>query len=266
MRSLYGAIANTNKKEIMAISIDSVYQKVLALANKEQRGYITPQEFNLFADHAQMEIFEQYFYDLSQFKIRGNDGGGSAGGDFDIIDNIEERLNPFKKSAAASNGADISGFYKIRGVSCVNPYGDGRSFSAEEVYHGEQFHYPEHWQSPLLKQTTTRPTYYIADNKIFFASGQTTSSGYPSASSFSFVLNYISKPVKPNWTYIIGNNQNALFNPDVNAGWQDFELHASEENSLVIKILQLAGVAIKDFNLAQIAGQKEASVTQQEKQ
>ena len=54
MQSLYGAIANTNKKEIMAVSVDRVYQKVLALANKEQRGYITPQEFNLFADHAQM--------------------------------------------------------------------------------------------------------------------------------------------------------------------------------------------------------------------
>ena len=37
------------------ILIDSVYQKVLALANKEQRGYITPQDFNLFADQAQME-------------------------------------------------------------------------------------------------------------------------------------------------------------------------------------------------------------------
>ena len=57
-----------------------------------------------------------------------------------------------------------------------------------------------------------------------------------------------------------------MFNPDPSAGWQDFELHASEESKLVIKILQLAGVAIKDFNLAQIAGQKEASVKQQEKQ
>ena len=40
----------------MAVSIDTVYQKVLALANKEQRGYITPQEFNLMAHKAQMEI------------------------------------------------------------------------------------------------------------------------------------------------------------------------------------------------------------------
>ena len=39
------------------VIIDTVYQKVLAFANKEQRGYITPQEFNLYADQAQKEIF-----------------------------------------------------------------------------------------------------------------------------------------------------------------------------------------------------------------
>ena len=45
----------------MAVNVNNVYQKVLAIANKEQRGYITPQEFNLFADKAQLEIFENYF-------------------------------------------------------------------------------------------------------------------------------------------------------------------------------------------------------------
>ena len=49
------------------VNIDTVYQRVLAIANKEQRGYITPQEFNLFANQAQMQIFEQYFYDINQF-------------------------------------------------------------------------------------------------------------------------------------------------------------------------------------------------------
>ena len=38
------------------VDVDKVYQKVLALANKEQRGYITPQEFNLLADKAQLEM------------------------------------------------------------------------------------------------------------------------------------------------------------------------------------------------------------------
>ena len=34
---------------MFGVNIDSVYQTVQALANKEQRGYLTPQEFNLFA-------------------------------------------------------------------------------------------------------------------------------------------------------------------------------------------------------------------------
>ena len=52
----------------MAINIDTVYQRVLAISNKEQRGYITPLEFNLMANQAQLDIFNQYFYDLGQFK------------------------------------------------------------------------------------------------------------------------------------------------------------------------------------------------------
>jgi len=49
------------------ISVDTVYQKVLSIVNKENRGYITPQEFNLFADQSQLEIFEQYVFYLNQY-------------------------------------------------------------------------------------------------------------------------------------------------------------------------------------------------------
>ena len=52
------------------VNIDTVYQRVLAFANKEQRGYITPQEFNLFANQAQIEIYEQYHYDVNNFEMR----------------------------------------------------------------------------------------------------------------------------------------------------------------------------------------------------
>ena len=38
------------------ISIDTVYQRVLAITNKEQRGYVTPLEFNLIANQAQLLI------------------------------------------------------------------------------------------------------------------------------------------------------------------------------------------------------------------
>ena len=72
----------------MAVIINDVYQKVLAIANKEQRGYITPQEFNLFANQAQMDIFEQYFYDINQFgRVPGNSTEYS-----DMISLLEEKI------------------------------------------------------------------------------------------------------------------------------------------------------------------------------
>ena len=77
----------------MAVNVDTVYQRVLAIANKEQRGYITPQEFNLFANQAQMDIFEQYFYDLDQFlKMPGNDTVHA-----DMVDIIQEKIDLFEK-------------------------------------------------------------------------------------------------------------------------------------------------------------------------
>ena len=75
----------------MAVSVDTVYQRVLALANKEQRGYITPQEFNLFANQAQMDIFEQYFYDINQFRrLPGNDSKYA-----DMVDVLEDKISFF---------------------------------------------------------------------------------------------------------------------------------------------------------------------------
>ena len=81
------------------IKIDTVYQTVLALANKEQRGYITPQEFNLFAEHAQNEIFEQYFYDTNQFKrVPGNQTEHA-----DMVTILEDKIHPFITSRRYQN-------------------------------------------------------------------------------------------------------------------------------------------------------------------
>ena len=48
-------------------------------------------------------------------------------------------------------------------------------------------------------------------------------------------------------------------------GTVDFELHESEETDLVIKILQLAGVLIKDPSIYQVGSTEEAKDVQQEK-
>ena len=72
----------------MPVNVDTVYQTVQALANKEQRGYITPQEFNLFANQAQMDIFEQYFYDLNAMRERKPEEHEVA----DMVSLIKEKI------------------------------------------------------------------------------------------------------------------------------------------------------------------------------
>ena len=57
----------------------------------------------------------------------------------------------------------------------------------------------------------------------------------------------------------------ALYN-DTNSDHQGFELHQSEETDLVIKILQLAGITLKDSVLYQVAGAEDNKNIQQEKQ
>ena len=49
----------------MAINVNTVYQTVLLILNKEQRGYMTPVEFNKIGTQVQLEIFERYFACLS---------------------------------------------------------------------------------------------------------------------------------------------------------------------------------------------------------
>jgi len=247
----------------MAVSVDKVYQKVLALANKEQRGYITPQEFNLFADHAQMDIFEQYFYDLEQrSRVPGNELDYG-----DIITNIEEKISMFaeydKSVGVSSDGEvlvnnDISNVYRLSSVK-VKYQTEVNYRIADKIQLSEASKYES---APLTAPTKSNPVH----TKYSTINTPIKIKIYPHPTSGDIVtVDYIRKLKSPNWTYLISGDGNALYYP-TSIGHQDFELHPSEENNLTIKILQLAGVAIKDFNLAQIAGQEEASVSQQQKQ
>ena len=245
----------------MAVSVNAVYQKVLALANKEQRGYITPQEFNLYADHAQMEIFDQYFYDLHQFERRP----GSETQHADMVDSIEEKLSLFKSQSLSivngtlleSLGSNDAPFYKLIQVFLSVPgiISAPNDKIVERLRGGQDFHKTQN--SPLTKATANRPIYIEQSGQIFISPS-------PPPPGKEYQARIIRAPKKPNWTYVVVDGK-ALHNFSAN-DFQDFELHLSEEPKLVVKILQLAGVGIKDYNLAQLAGQKEASVKQQEKQ
>ena len=228
------------------VNINNVYQKVLALANKEQRGYITPQEFNLFADHAQMEMFEQYFYDLNQLsRINSNSKEYS-----DIVDNLNEKISFFEvinatvtnsgTTLTASTGTEI---YRVGTVMHVD-------VEIEEVQRNQLLYINK---SPLTKPTDARPI-YVREN-------ENTIRIYP-ASITAATFDYIKRPITPNWMYVVVNDK-PLYNP---TGSVDFELHASEETELVYRILALAGIAVEKPQLTQVAAGLQGAQIQQEKQ
>jgi len=226
----------------MAISIDAVYQKVLTFANKEQRGYITPQQFNLFADQAQKEIFEQYFYDLNQ--------ASRASGNFneysDTVDNLNEKIAVFERDDTGTSLAE--NLYRLGTV--IAGFGeDGLLSEVEEVQHKEYFY----MQQSFLTAPTEKRRVYIRTNA-------STIVVYPTATNVSYT--YVATPTKPSWGYVVVNGK-AMHDA---SNTVNFQLHKSDESELVYRILAFAGISMQKPNLAQSAAALEQAKVQQEKQ
>ncbi len=54
----------------MAINVNTVYRTVLSLVNREQRGFLTPDQYNRLARMAQLDLFEKAFFDYNRYLTR----------------------------------------------------------------------------------------------------------------------------------------------------------------------------------------------------
>lgn len=227
----------------MSVNVDTVYQRVLAILNKEQRGYVTPQEFNLFANQAQLDLFEQYFYDINQFgRMHGNDTEYS-----DMLNILNEKINIFETTANLTYNGTVwtkpADLYRLGTV--IYSGKEAERLNANELLYIQA--------SPLAKSTDARPVF------VGFSQGYKVYGGAELTTGVS--CNYIKKPAIVEWAYVEVNGE-ALHNA---AASTDFEMHPSEETELVIKVLELAGLAIKDMSIFQASTQMGVQNTQQEK-
>ena len=230
------------------VSVDTVYQKVLALANKEQRGYITPQKFNLFANQAQMEVFEQYFYDTNiARKSQGNDTVYA-----DVDDMLEEKLQIFESVDTASTTPSIGSYYPNVHNGMYRIHELNFQGVKAEILNTKDFNSCQNG-GPLLRPTSTRLVANIRNNNISLI-------GNNNVSIVPTEIYYFRGPAKVNWTYVVINKQ-AMY--DANPSTQDFELHSSEENQLVNKVLTLAGLANQQQDVMR-AGQGMDMATKQQ--
>ena len=77
------------------------------------------------------------------------------------------------------------------------------------------------------------------------------------------IAQYFRYPRDPNWTYIELTGGEPVFNQS-DAQYQNFEVPLDEEDNLTMKILNYAGVSIRDADVYQFANGEEAKEKQQE--
>jgi hypothetical protein len=231
----------------MAVNINSVYQKVLALLNKEQRGYLTPQEFNLLADRAQNEIYEAYFHKARNSNAKPKDDDTYT----DTLEMIEAKLSPFIKiqtnTTVASGVLTLpTDIYKL--INIKTNLG-----IATEVTKKEEDYI-------LGFATQNNALYPNVDRPIYSRHSATTILITPTpVDGASCTVNYYKEPATPSWGYVVAN-QKALYNVNNST---NFELAISEEEPLVSKILMLSGVVTKQQDIGQV-GANAIQMTNQE--
>ena len=221
------------------VPIDTVYQRVLALANKEQRGYITPLEFNLLANQAQMQIFEQYFYDLDQVKRTDSDESSLS----DMEELIKNKLSVFLSTQPIAGGV-FPANYRIGKIFIGNQ-------EAEKI---TQIEYTNMVASKFHALGLQNLAVYV----------DSTVPGQDIIAYGSTVVRceVINRPIKAEWGYDV-IQEKALYHAGRST---NFELHDAEETELVNKILTLAGIVINKVGLTQTASGLDQTQIVQEKQ
>ena len=233
------------------ISTNQVRNLVMHLLNKNNFGYCTPDEYNSFSNLAQLDVFEDLFFQYTNWKNKDN--RRMTNSEYaNIPKNIREQIDVFATYTTDANftydtltnlysytGNDL---YRAENLSLINS--QGRKTDIEQVSKTELNRMVN---SDMVNPTFTYPICErIGDS---FRIYPTLTTGYTAE------LFFIRKPKEPKWTYT-----NVQGNPVYNASasdLQNFELHPSNFVPLVMKILGYAGLNLREEQIQQTANSEE---------
>ena len=221
------------------VNINNVYQTVLTIINKENRGYVTPDEFNHLANIAQLEIFESYFVkavQVAQADVTADDGANP------MMVNAE-KIAEFHDTATLTSTTGRftypDRFYRLETVTVGG-------IIADQVSHKDVRYIT---LSPLTHPVATQPVFTRE------AGGVTL---YPNTIG-SIEIDFLRQPNDPTWGFVNGPDGMPVYDPAPTAS-TNFDLHPSEEQDLVYKILALAGVLIRDAEVQGVGTGKEQQI------
>ena len=152
-------------------SVNVVYNALKDLANKDERGFVTPAVFNSFAPVAQTNIFNSLFQELTvakNMKVRGVD----VQRHLSKMKQLEEDLSVFSKTETISqaNGVfakpdDLARMISLR-VSVCFVFGQTTSTPIDIIYDEEKLEYL--LQSDLSSPVASHPVAFLSDNVEVF--------------------------------------------------------------------------------------------------
>jgi hypothetical protein len=220
--------------------IDSVRSTVLSAVNKNNFGYITPDDFNLFAKQAQIDIFEDYFYQYNTW-INKMNNRQSGTGYADMVKLAEEVIDSLSSTATLAYDTDKfelpSDYYYVNTIR----YG---SKEIDRISHDKVLN--------LLSSNLTSPSKLYP---VYTQEGSNITV-YPDTITDNVKSQYIRIPKDPKWTYIMVNGS-PVFNQ--NNDYQDFELPSTDEPLIVAKILKYAGLSIREGDVYQFGTNEQNS-------
>lgn len=238
----------------MAVNVDTVYKTVLSILNKEQRGYMTPDEFNKIGTQVQLEIFESYFDDLNQqLRIQQSDTEYA-----DRQKNIDNKLSIFKTYGNCTLSSDKTFFIVPTNLHKIGTVIYKDEIEVERVSKNDLLYLN---QSPISKPTKKFPIYTYEDS-IQGSSGSSTSNPkifvWPKDIKSNISVSYIRKPNDVQWGYtglggVVWTSGPYIYSQSNST---QFELDASEQTEIIIRILSYAGVIIRDPEIVQAASIK----------
>ncbi len=191
----------------MAININEVYKTALLILNKEQRGYVTPNEFNKIANQVQLQMFESYAEELNQqIRVPQADADYS-----DRIMNTDEKLSIFKAFGDATYDnvtTPSTPYYTLpsdlyRLGTVVYTGVNGNQVELQRLQRHDFYNI----QKSLLTASTKYFPTYLYENERMYVKPDSISSGV--------TVNYLRKPTEPRWGYSVGSLGQYIYDPTV---------------------------------------------------
>jgi hypothetical protein len=217
--------------------INDVRNTVLSIISKENRGFITPLEFNLFAKQAQLEIFGQYIFNYSN-AINKQNARMHGEGYTDIPKNMAEVIDSFSVFNSLTYSVVTNKFNLPNDYFFLDKVVYNNSTEVEKVSHRKILNLIS---SNLTAPTAAYPVYTMDENGILV---------YPTSITANITSQYLRYPKDPQWTYTSPSGD-PLFDP------------SSSTYHLVIKILEYAGISIREQEVVSAAKAEEVQDIQQ---